>query len=376
MSLLEDTYTLFIREMLIFKKNIRVSFARALIFPLVFILFLASAGSSPKNVPIAVVNYDNGLSALNFINLLEAGNNVQVVSSTTQQQAISLLSQGSVAAVIVIPSGLSASGGSGQSVYAYLDGSQPQSAEVVSRILGSAAAKLGARASLGGSGSAIPSSGVSVVTNYAYGAASNYKSFVVGGILIMVAAFGSVFGSGFTVLSDRELGNLKAFLTTPINKYAILLSKIAYGTVQSAFSAYVGLGIGLLYGATIAAGFLGFFELLWIIFLVGLGFGALSVALASRAKQLQTYALVAQSITLPLSFLGGAFVPVSLLPAFLQPISVVNPLSYAINAVREIMIKGSLPLGALLLDTSVLLVFTAVMVALATIFFRDTSEQV
>jgi hypothetical protein len=141
------------------------------------------------------------------------------------------------------------------------------------------------------------------VSNYVYGASSNYLSFVVGGILVMVASFGAVFTSGFTLLSDRELGNLKAFLTTPINKFSILLSKIAYGTFQSILSAYIGLAIGLMYGATIAAGPVGFLELLWIVFLVGLGFSALAIALAARMKQLQTYALVAQTLTLP------AFIP-------------------------------------------------------------------
>lgn len=192
----------------------------------------------------------------------------------------------------------------------------------------------------------------------------------------MVAAFGSVFSAGFTMLSDRQLGNLKAFLTTPINEFAILISKIIYGTFQSIFSAYIGLIIGLLYGATISAGVLGFLELLWIVFLVGLGFSALSIAMASRMKQLQTYAIASQTLTMPLAFLGGAFVPVNLLPAFLLPIATVNPLTYAVNAVRDVMIKGSLPIGTLVSTSAILIAFTLVMVTLAYLFFRDTSKQI
>jgi hypothetical protein len=51
MSLLGDTSTLFLREMLIFKKNLRVNLIRSLIFPIIFILLLGSFGSTPKNVP-------------------------------------------------------------------------------------------------------------------------------------------------------------------------------------------------------------------------------------------------------------------------------------------------------------------------------------
>jgi ABC-2 type transport system permease protein len=237
------------------------------------------------------------------------------------------------------------------------------------------AAQFGAEIATGGiSGS--NSDPVSVIVNYAYGASSNYLSFVIGGLLIMVASFGAVFSAGFTLLSDRELGNLKAFLTTPINKFAILFSKIGYGTFQSILSAYIGLVIGMLYGATISAGVIGLIELIWIVFLVGLGFSALAIALAAKSKQLQTYGLIAQTITMPLAFLGGAFVPVTLLPAFLAPIVAVNPLTYAVNAVRDIMIKGSLPVATLLSTSLILMAFTAVMIALAMLFFRNTSEQI
>jgi ABC-2 type transport system permease protein len=373
MGLLGDTYTLFLREMLIFKKNIVMSIVRSLMFPLIFILLLGSFGSSPKNVPVAVVNYDNGAGALNFINLLQSGNSVQVISSTTQQQAMSLLLQGNVAAVIVIPSGFSQSR-TASSIYVYLDNSQPQSAEVASAKVDSAAAQLGARTTISSIAGASQSI-VSVITNYAYGAGSNYISFIVGGLLVMVASFGAVFSAGFTLLSDRELGNLKAFLTTPINKFAVILSKIGYGTFQSILAAYIGLVIGLLYGATIAAGVLGFLELIWVIFLVGLGFSALAIALAARTKQLQTYGLVAQTLTMPLAFLGGAFVPVTLLPSFLLPIVAVDPLTYAVNAVRDIMIKGFLPAATLLSTSVILLVFTLAMMVLAFAFFWNTSEQ-
>jgi len=372
MGLLGDTYTLFLREMLIFKKNMTMNIARSLMFPLIFILVLGSFGSSPKNVPIAVVNYDNGLGALRLINLLQSGNNVEVISATTQQQAMALLSKSTVAAVVVIPTGFTQSGGTDGSIYVYLDNSQPQSTAVASADVNAAASQLGAKTAV----SSVGKPGIiSVIANYAYGAGSNYISFVVGGLLVMVVSFGAVFTAGFTMLSDRELGNLKAFLTTPINKFAILLSKIFYGTFQSFFSAFVGLIIGLMYGATIAAGIVGFFELIWIIFLVGFGFSAMAIALAARTKQLQTYALVGQTIIMPLSFLGGAFVPTALLPAFLLPIVTVNPLTYAVNAVRDVMIKGFLPTATLVSVSAILLTFTAVMTALAFILFRDTSKQ-
>ena len=51
MSITSDTITLFTRELLIYKKNLVPSIARAVIFPLIFILLLGSIGNIPKNVP-------------------------------------------------------------------------------------------------------------------------------------------------------------------------------------------------------------------------------------------------------------------------------------------------------------------------------------
>ncbi len=368
MSLLGDTYTLLLRELLIFRKNLVPNIMRSLIFPLLFILLLGSFGSMPKNVPVAVVNYDNGLVSTSFINALESGGSINVMAQTTQQQAMNLLSHGTVSAVIVIPAGFSQHGGAGSKVYLYLDNSQPQSASVVSAKVDAIAAETGITAANAGT--------VSVSTDYVYGAGSNYISFVVGGLLVMVAAFGAVFTAGFTLLSDRQLGNLKAFLTTPINQFAILLSKILYGTFQSFLSALIGFIVGILYGATVAAGAVGAVELIWIIFLVGLGFSAMAMAFASIAKQLQNYAMMAQTTVMPLSFLGGAFVPVTLLPSFLLPIVAVNPLTYAVNAMRDVMIKGFLPVATLFYTSVILLVFAGIMMVLALFFFRKTSNQI
>jgi ABC-2 type transport system permease protein len=297
---------------------------------------------------------------------------VKVVSQTTQQGAMALLSHGSVAGIVVIPSGFSA--GQDSNVYLYLDNSQPQSTEIVSATVDETAAQAGASpvtSSVNGGGRSI----VSVVSNYVFGAKSNYLSFVVGGLIVMVASFGAIFSAGFTLLSDRELGNLKAFLITPINKFSVLLSKIAYGTFQSLLSAYIGLAIGLLYGATIGAGVIGLIELIWIVFLVGLGCGGLAGVLAPIGKLFQTDALVGQTVAMPLAFLGGAFVPANLLPNFLMPIVEVNPVTYAVNAVRDIMIKGVLPLNTLISTSMILAAFTGVMMLFAYLLFRNAGEN-
>jgi ABC-2 type transport system permease protein len=109
-------------------------------------------------------------------------------------------------------------------------------------------------------------------------------------------------------------------------------------------------------------------------FLAGFGFSALAIAMAARTKQTQTYGILSQTITLPLSFLGGAFVPVSSLPAILYPITVVNPVTYAVNAVRDVMLKGYLPVMAFFEYSAVLIAFALVTLAIAAVLFKGANE--
>ena len=369
MGILQDTMILLTREMYMYKKNLDINLDIAIATPIVFIILLGSFGKLPTNVPVAIVNYDNGLASYRFINMLQSGDRLRVMGYLTQVDAMSLLDKGSVVAVIVILPGFSDTSNSNSKVYMYLDNSQPQSAEAVHAAVDAATAEIGAQAATGASGS------VPVVSTYAYGAGSSYKSFMIGGIVIVVAIYGSMFSTGITLLSDRELGNLKAFLTTPINKYSILLSKTIAGTLQSVFSAYLSIIIGLLYGASIAGGAVGFVELLWIILLVGFGTSALSIAFASKTNKFMVYAMLVDVGVLPITFLAGAFTSVNTLYPILQPLAVYNPLTYAVSATRDIMIKGALVPSEILVDSAILLAFSAVMLGIAALFFRDTSKQ-
>ena len=88
MGIITDSYTLFYREMLIFKKNIAMNAVRSTIFPLLFVLLLGSFGSSPRNVPVAVVNYASGPAALKFINMLQSGSVPGLGTSKLQEDII------------------------------------------------------------------------------------------------------------------------------------------------------------------------------------------------------------------------------------------------------------------------------------------------
>ena len=109
MSLISDSLTLFRREMLIFRANLRVNLIRSIIFPFVIILFFGNIGASFKNTPIAVVNYANNQPSMSFINDLQTDQIFNIMAVTNEQTALSQLQLGAVQIVVVILPGFPSS---------------------------------------------------------------------------------------------------------------------------------------------------------------------------------------------------------------------------------------------------------------------------
>jgi ABC-2 type transport system permease protein len=368
MSTLRDAYSLYIRELLILKKNFRSSIARSMIFPIVLILFLGNLGSSPRNTPVAIVNLAGNANAVQFMNLLESGTSgVNIVSITTQDSAMKLLANGDVLAVVVIPPNFGSSINSNVNVY--IDSSSPIGSQSVEAQIQSVISSFNAH------GSIQQIRGNSLSINYAFGASSSYKSFLIAGIVIMVAAFGSFYSGGMTLITDRQLGNLKAFFSAPISRTSILLSKVAYSVTQSFVNAMVALVVGLVLGGTIASGVAGLPYIIWYVLISATGFGGIATALASRVGKIEVYSIIGMAITMPLWFLSGAFLPTSTLPPIMYQVSVYNPMTYATGALRDVMLKGYLPLSTFVVTSAILIMFSIVTILISVILFKNADYK-
>jgi ABC-2 type transport system permease protein len=190
----------------------------------------------------------------------------------------------------------------------------------------------------------------------------------------MAVATSTMFAGGMSTITDRLSGNLKSFLITPINKAAILISKILSGVTQAVFSGMIAILIGFAFGAQIAMGLTGFIWIVVICILLSLGLGSVTMILTAKINKIEVYALIVQAIIMPLWFLAGAFFPISALPSWMQPVSNVDPLTYATNGIRAVMLNGYIQLNAMALDLGVLIAFAAVMLLLSFLTFKDTIE--
>ncbi len=189
---------------------------------------------------------------------------------------------------------------------------------------------------------------------------TSYFSFLACGMIAFVVLFTSAF-SGMSVVFDRRFGFLNKALSTPVARGAIVMGKVLQSVgrslIQSAIVLVIAIILGMDTGHFTVVGIAGTFV---IIFLMATGLSALFTMLALRSSDWQTQVAIINLINLPLLFASNAIFPVTIMPTWLQDVVKVNPVSYANDAVRQLLI-GATGSNSLLLDFGVLIGFAIVL---------------
>jgi ABC-2 type transport system permease protein len=185
---------------------------------------------------------------------------------------------------------------------------------------------------------------------------TSYFSFLACGMLAFVILFTCAFG-GMSVVFDRRFGFLNKALSTPVGRGAIVMAKVLQTVLRAVILAGIVLAIGVVFGMDTShftlVGLMGTFSAM---FLMAFGLSSLFVMLALRSSDWQTQMAIINLLNLPLLFASNAMFPAKEMPQWLQYIVRVNPVSYANDAVRQLLL-GSAGLSSLPADFAVLLVF-------------------
>jgi len=192
---------------------------------------------------------------------------------------------------------------------------------------------------------------------------TSYFSFLACGMPAFVVLFTSAF-SGMSVVFDRRFGFLNKALSTPVARGAIVMGKIFQSVGRSLIQAAIVLVIAVILGMETSqftiVGFAGTFV---VIFLLATGLSALFTMLALRSSDWQTQVALINLINLPLLFASNALFPKSIMPTWLQDVVNVNPVSYANDAVRQMLI-GATGMTSLWVDFAVLIGFAVILSAI------------
>ncbi len=198
-----------------------------------------------------------------------------------------------------------------------------------------------------------------------------YTDYITPGVLIHSTVFISIF-SGLQIVWERESGILKRLLVTPSARYAIVIGRAMASGIRALFQVAIIVPFALLIGVRFRIDILGFIGALAIIFFSSGGFASISILVAAFMKSRERFMGIGQAIIFPLYFLSSALYPITSMPPVLQQISTFNPMSYIIDAVRSLFITGDF--SNLPLDIGVLILFDAVMFAIATLSFKRIIE--
>jgi ABC-2 type transport system permease protein len=169
----------------------------------------------------------------------------------------------------------------------------------------------------------------------------NYLDFITPGILVMTMLASSLQG-GSLLMFDKILGFLNKFLALPSPRENILFGKILFITIRGVIQATVILLIAILIGATILSP-IQYGMIYVILILFGILFSGLATTIALYIDDHDSYAAVNTLISMPLFFTSSALMPYSVMPPWMRPVAMVNPLSFAIDAIRSVG-EGQVPL--------------------------------
>jgi ABC-2 type transport system permease protein len=160
----------------------------------------------------------------------------------------------------------------------------------------------------------------------------DYRTFMYPGMISMTVIMTGMFSAG-SIVWDREFGFLREMLVAPVSRGAIVIGKCLGGATVATGQGVVILAMAGLVGVPYSPALLG--TLLAEMFLAAFTITAFGVTLAARMKNMQTFFGLMQMAIMPMMFLSGAMFPLANLPSWLHVLTVVNPMTYAVDPMRE-----------------------------------------
>ena len=170
---------------------------------------------------------------------------------------------------------------------------------------------------------------------------SDYFAFLTAGMLAFIVLFGASF-SGISIVFERRFGFLGKALTTPVSRSVIVMSKVLSSVVKSLAQAAIVLILAVILGMQLSnVTLLGLGGTFAALFLLAVGLSSIFMMSALRSANWQLQLAVMNFISLPLLFASNALFPIKFMPTWMQYVASLNPMSYATDVARQLLIGSS-----------------------------------
>jgi len=161
-----------------------------------------------------------------------------------------------------------------------------------------------------------------------------YNVFVPG-LLVQLGMFGAA-GVGFSLISELRMGVIERLRVTPVSRIALLLGRAMRDVISILVQSLILILLALPFGLSINP--VGVVVVLALVALIGLLTASVAYAVALWLRSEDSYAPLIFTSTLPILLTSGVLLPLGFAPEWLKNIALLNPLSYAVNAARDVFL--------------------------------------
>lgn len=180
---------------------------------------------------------------------------------------------------------------------------------------------------------------IEITSSNWFNPAMNYQVFMVPGILVMLVTMIGGMMCALNIVKEKEIGTIEQINVTPIKKHHFILGKLIPFWIIGILVFSIGLFIAWLVYGIVPAGSIGLlygFLSIYLITVLGLG---LLISTYSETQQ-QAMSVIFFFLMI-FNMLSGLFTPIDSMPEWAQVIAYMNPLTYFIDVMRLVVLKGS-----------------------------------
>jgi ABC-2 type transport system permease protein len=365
------TWAIIERELRRFRRSPTL-IVMSLFFPIVQLVVLGYAfGGIVKHLKVAVVDQDHGISAVKVRELCNAVVNgartFEAIAYSDEGQALHDLRNGGINGVLIIPPEFSRR---------QLERAAPRLALIEDNTDTFVASTLGA--SIAGMVAALnqqPASTQRLSTQSALDTVEVYPyvpyiQYLLPGSIVMSVFMMVMIGGGIIFIDDKARGLHEGYLVTPITKLELIAGFNLSGTIKAVMAGVVLMTVGALI-AGIPNPFepLRLMKVMMVIVVTAFALISLMFLLMVRVTDPLVPRAMFGVLNTMLYFPSGAVYPRQGFPAWMQWISAVDPFTYAVHALKSLLLKDT-GLAAISGDLLFLVTFSIVTMTAATLLFR------
>lgn len=346
----------------------------SVLMPLLYLVILGSSFQGElKNLPLAIVNMDNGPFASRVVErlqALEAGpGTIRAFREADQGKAVKDVREGRYKGALILPPDFSRNlikGRDGE-IGLFLDNTEAISAQTLRTAIFAAIASIEAQF--------IPvreRGERAIVRDIELYKKVDYDQSLIPGVVIMAIFLGALTTGAFNTVMDKFLGIDESYLLTPLTKGDIVMGLVISGVIITTIIAISVLFLGAFISGINVWDTFGPPTLLYtllIIILSTLGLLGMMFVILGRANHPRIVGVLGGFLNVIFFFPSGAIYPVESFPGWLRTFARINPETYSVHALRNILFKGD-NLSGIEGDFIFLSIFAIVTLSIATLTYK------